>query len=226
MRRPLARVVRRGFTVLALGVALWCLCGAIHRTGWPAGAFVAWADAPIKVLNNAHAATFGREMRFSLEVESEHPIQSVVLAYRTSDTGGTTVETMSVVPDTSLRLEFVHEMSRRYVRPFVQVSYWWTIVDASEARLVTEPQQFTYADDRYEWQTLGGDRANVHWYEGTVQVAQQSLDVTTKALNRAQEEIGTGEDARRASSTGVVDVYLYANNGLTLHVDPLSKRNL
>jgi hypothetical protein len=144
-------------------------------------------------------------MRFSLDIESDHPISVVILAYRTSDTRGTTVETMDIVPDTSLHLEYVHQMSWRYVRPFVEVSYWWTIVDSTQARLVTEAQQFTYADDRFDWQTLTEDEIDVHWYQGDLKVAQQALQVAAEGLALAKQDIAPD------LSTGPIDVYLYAS---------------
>ena len=186
------------------GIVLWCLGLTVLS------AETAMAEGPIRTLENTHAVTFGREIHFFLEAESESPITSVVLAYRTWDTGGTTVEKMDLVPSTSLRVQYVHEMSRRYVRPFVQVTYWWTIADAAQARLVTEPRQFTYADDRYDWQTLSGDGAVVHWYRGDLKIAQQALDVAAEGMARARLDVApdqsmdAGQDIR-------ADVYLYAS---------------
>jgi hypothetical protein len=196
------------------GVALWglVLCWLSVAGGWPS----ALAQGSIRVVENAHATSFGREMRFSLQVESANPITSVVLAYRTSDTRGTTVETMAVSPATSLRVEHVHEIARRYVRPFVEVTYWWTIVDAAQARLVTEPRSFTYGDDRYEWQTVTGDAAHVHWYRGDLKIAQQALDVAAEGLSRASQYIGADGDIGADEDIGggegwPMDVYLYAS---------------
>jgi hypothetical protein len=188
-------------SVALWGIALWCL----SLTGLPGGRPPVLAQGSIRVLESAYAISFGHEMRFSLQVESASPITSVVLAYRTSDTGGTTVETLSVSPATSLRAEYVHQIARRYVRPFVEVTYWWTIVDAAQARLVTEPRQFTYVDDRYDWQMLTGDAVHVHWYRGDLKIAQQALDVAAEGLSRAGQDIAPDVPARP------IDVYLYAS---------------
>ena len=202
-------MLRRGYKtslvrLLVGGIVLWCL-GLTVMSGERT-----LAEGPIRALENAHAVTFGREMRFSLQVASNSPITSVVLAYRTSDTGGTSVEKMDIVPNLSLRVEYVHEMSRRYVHPFVHVTYWWTIADATQARLVTEPRQFTYADDRYAWQTLTGDRAIVHWYRGDIKVAQQALDVAAEGLARVGQDVEPDRDV--VADQGIrADVYLYAS---------------
>jgi hypothetical protein len=164
----------------------------------------ALAEDTIHVLANEHSVSFGQELRFHLEAEADAPITSVVLAYRTSDTRGTTVEAMSFGPATKVSVDHVHEIENRYVRPFVEVSYWWTIVDAAQARGVTEPQQFLYTDDRFDWQTLSDGSINVHWYDGDLQVAQQALDMAADGLSRARQDI-------QARAVHPVDIYFYAN---------------
>jgi hypothetical protein len=162
----------------------------------------------IRVLANAHSVTFGQEMRFTLELEGDAPITSIVLAYRTSDTQGTTVETIAFAPDKAIRVEHVHEIGERYVRPYVLVSYWWTIVDLMGARLVTDPQQFLYTDDRFQWQVLNESGVNLHWYQGELKVAQQALDATLAGLAGAEEALGVPLPPDSAP----VEVYLYANS--------------
>ena len=188
------------------GMAIWSL-GLTRETR-------ALAEDPIRVLANEHSVTFGQELRFHLEAEADAPITSIVLAYRTSDTRGTTVETMSFDPATKVSVDHVHEIERRYVRPFVELSYWWTIADATQARTVTEPQQFLYADDRFDWQTRSEESINVHWYDGDIQVAQQALDVAAEGMRRARQDIQVG-------AVQPVDIYFYANmDDLALALPP------
>ena len=49
---------------------------------------VARAEEPIKIQDNTYAYEFGSQLRFHLAVSGDVPIQSIVLAYRSSDTGG------------------------------------------------------------------------------------------------------------------------------------------
>lgn len=173
------------------------------------------AQSAIQVRANSHSVDFGQEMRFHLELESSAPITSIVLAYRTSDTQGTTVQNIAFAPDKTLRVEYAHPIVERYVRPFVLVSYWWTIVDLMGARLVTDPQQFLYTDDRFDWQVLSQDGVNLHWYQGQTKVAQQALQATLDGLAGAEEALGLPRPAENAD----INVYLYANSqdlGLSL----------
>ena len=182
--------------LLVCGLAIWGLGLGAGRQ--------ALAQDPIRVLANEHGVSFGQELRFHLEAQADVPITSVVLAYRTSDTRGTTVETMVFDPATKVSVDHVHEITGRYVRPFVEVSYWWTIVAGEQARIVTDPQQFLYRDDRYNWQTLNDGNINVHWYEGDLKVAQQALDIATAGVSRARQDIP-------ARAVHPVNIYFYAN---------------
>ena len=181
----------------ALWLALFALCALLPVS--------VVAQDPIQVRVSGHDYEFGDRVHFYLEAASSVPIQSVVLAYRTSDTQGTTVEPVEISAAKDVRVDHVHEISRRYIRPFVEVTYWWTVVNADGAKLKTPPQPFSYADNRFNWETQSRDAVNVHWYEGQVQVAQQVLDVAVSAIARARQDIqldAIGEP---------IDIYLYAD---------------
>jgi hypothetical protein len=203
-RQPRTRFRGRGLLALCVLCALAVLC-----LGWPKAVS---AQQPIRVLDNGHSVTFGREMRFSLALEGSAPITSIVLAYRTSDTQGTTVEPIAFPPDKKPGVVHVHDIGELYVRPFVLVSYWWTVVDLMGARLVTEPQQFLYTDDRFRWETVSQGGVNLHWYQGDDQVAQQALEATLAGLAAAGQALGEGEAVADAGRAGAaVEVYLYAS---------------
>lgn len=177
-------------SVVLWGLFAWCL---------------AHAQQGIEILGNAHSFDFGQQVIFELQVAGADPIQSIVLAYRTSDTQGTTVEAMAFEPSTSVSVEHVHQVGRRYIRPFVEVNYWWTVTDAQGVQLVTEPQTFAYVDDRFEWTTLAQDSVKLHWYHGEPQVAQQALELAVVGLDRARQDIQV--DSLRAP----IQIYLYSS---------------
>jgi hypothetical protein len=186
-------------TLLAVSCAVLCVLGSALAP------LLVAAEEPIQVQASTHAYEFGSQVRFHLEAASAAPIQSVALAYRTSDTQGTTVETMSFGTEMQVSVDHVHEIGQRYIRPFVEISYWWTIVNVAGAKLTTETQSFFYTDNRFGWETLGQETVNVHWYQGDVQIAQQSLDVAVAAVARARQDIQLDAIYKP------VDIYLYVN---------------
>ena len=189
-------LARRSQTCLAFlcALVLFCLMAFV-----PAA-----AQDKIEIKSNTQSVLFGQRLTFHLEATSADPIQSIVLTYRASDTQSASIETLGFDPSTSVAVEYVHEIEKRYVRPFAEVTYWWTIADAAGAKVTTEPRTFAYTDDRFDWQTLGEGIVNVHWYAGDIKTAQQALDVTVAGLERAQQDIRV-ETVRKP-----IDVYMYA----------------
>jgi len=163
------------------------------------------AEAPVTILASEHSYVFGEQVRFHLQAEGDAPIESIVLSYRTSDVQDTNVVVLSFGAATTVDIEHVHQISERYVRPFVEITYWWTISDANGAKLTTDPQSFEYVDDRFTWQSLSEGGAVVYWYEGEVEVAGQALDVAGEAISRAVLDVPV------EALQKTIDIYLYAH---------------
>ena len=97
------------------------------------------ADAPVTILASEHSYVFGEQVRFHLQAEASAPIESIVLSYRTSDTQDTTVVQLPFEAATTIDVQHVHYVSERYIRPFVEISYWWTIGGTDGAQLIHNP---------------------------------------------------------------------------------------
>ncbi|MBN1937114.1 MAG: hypothetical protein JW934_20820 [Anaerolineae bacterium] len=163
------------------------------------------AETSIQIEANEHTVVFGQHIRFHLQVSSTANIQSIVLAYRTTDTQGTNVQRMTFDPARTISVDYIHEIEQRYVRPFVELMYWWTIEDGDQNRLITPSQTFVYADNRFDWQTLAQDSVRIHWYQGEIEVAQTALNKAVVGLDRARQDIYV-EGISKA-----IDIYMYAN---------------
>ena len=177
---------------------VWLLCGLFN----PA---MVSAEQPIQVRANEHTFVFGQQVRFHLEVAGKDPIQSIILAYRTSEAQETTVQRLSFKPNTLVSVDHIHRVASRYIRPFVEVTYWWTIVNVAEARLTTEPQIFVYTDNRFKWKALNDGAVGVHWYQGDVEIAQKALDVLVSGMARARQDIHIDTISQP------IDAYLYSS---------------
>ena len=162
------------------------------------------AEAPVTILASEHSYVFGEQVRFHLQAEADAPIESIVLSYRTSDTQDTNVVQLPFEAATTVDVQHVHHVSERYIRPFVEISYWWTIGGTNGAQLTTDPQSFEYVDDRFAWQSLSEGGVVVYWYEGEVEVAGQALDVAVEAISRAVLDVPV------EALQKTIDIYLYA----------------
>lgn len=187
-----------------LRIALLLVMVVIVMGGILGSGMSARADSPIQVEANRYTVVFGQHIRFHLEVSSVADIQSVVLAYRTADVQGTSVQRMVFKPAQRISVDYVHEVAQRYIRPFVEVTYWWTIEDDNQNRLITPSQTFVYDDNRFVWQTLGQEEVRVHWYRGDVEMAQSALNTALVGLDRARQDLGV-EHLERP-----IEIYMYA----------------
>jgi len=88
--------------------------------------------------------------------------------------------------------------------PFANVEYWWEIRDSAGAQLTTEPENFYYEDNRFNWQTAAREKVNAHWYQGDHAFGQAALDIAVSALTQANRRI-------HALLPDSVNIYVYAN---------------
>ena len=174
-----------------------------HGPAW--GGVLRFTESPpeITVVENTAEYVFAQRMIFHIEVSGPADITQVVLVYRTSDSPGTSVETLHFSPSPRVRLQFVRDLQTYYLKPFVTVTYWWIIADATGRRVRTTPQALTYADDRFAWETLEAEGLFVHWYQGDLAFGQAALDIAVQAVTEIGSQLG-------ATLPHPTHIYIYA----------------
>ena len=92
-----------------------------------------------------------------------------------------------------------------HIAPNTTVSVRWRLVpeDRTQAPAVGPTSSVTYADTRFEWQTLDGDLVHLHWYEGSEAFGRAALEIGEKGVRDAQDFLGV-------SLAEPVDFYVYA----------------
>ena len=68
-------------------------------------------------------------------------------------------------PAAEVTLTHVWNTSGETVPPFVEVTYYWLIVDSAGNELTTAPVRTEYVDHTHDWQSLGNERVSVYWYD-------------------------------------------------------------
>ena len=132
---------------------------------------------------------FPNVMTFSLPYSGAEPV-SATLTYDVEKFTCVTVATdVPVEPDGDGTLEWQWVMSRSgNPPPGTDVTWQWTVVDAAGNVTTTEPQTVTLQDERFDWQTVEGDRITLHWYRGNV--GEPLLASAEAGLNRLEDEMG------------------------------------
>ncbi len=145
-----------------------------------------------------HTYTFGNSATFSLVPADGVQISAPTLYLRTQ--GGQTESYTTTVTSPNITIE--RDLETVPFPPFSEISYWWTYTSAEGKLIETERHSFSYADNRYAWQTATHAGIGLHWVDGQRSQMLRALGVAEDALARIR-------DALQAPGPTEVDIYVY-----------------
>ncbi|MGH2429195.1 MAG: peptidase MA family metallohydrolase [Candidatus Limnocylindria bacterium] len=177
----------RVLAVIPFGAAAWLALSAA-----PAMGFDGFGDLDAN-------GTYGAEMRFSVELHGGAPDRLELLL----STPGSEADFVAPVQSSAGSATYVWDTSVDYVTPNTPVSFRWRATNDGEVT-VSEGGTLLYDDDRpsLAWREARIGEATVHWYGDTEGQARRFGDLTTEAVERA-------EDLLDASLDGPVDIFVY-----------------
>ncbi len=91
-----------------------------------------------------------------------------------------------------------------HILPNTPVEARWRITPTDGDAVVGPSARLTYADERFDWQTVSGDIVRVHWYEGSRAFGERALAIGEQAVRATTALLGVTEDEP-------VDFYVYAD---------------
>lgn len=151
------------------------------------------------------AYSFAQQVTFTLAVTSNAEISEIYLFFRGSKDPDTEKVAVAVENGAGvIRVSYTRDVGLYPLPPFDQITYWWQIEDVAGNRLQTEPEEFTYADNRFEWRALSTPGISVHWIEtrGDPAYAQTALDIAQASVEEINAEL-------RAPLPDSLDIFLY-----------------
>jgi hypothetical protein len=167
---------------------------------------VAWAKAAaaanVQVLNPEATYTFGGELTLRAIIQSEVPVQSVVVFLQA--TGTQNAIQGQAIPEEEGHFIYVHDLNKQPLRAFAKINYWFGIL-LQNGEIVASPIfSFYYEDNRYTWQTLEFKPFRLHWYEGNLSFAQEIFNTAWDGWVRAKRILPIFPPER-------VEIYVYAS---------------
>jgi hypothetical protein len=169
---------------------------------------VGLAEAQARIVAEVPAAdySFGQHITFHLKATAPAQITQVNLFLRLQGRSDTVAVPVVFEPGPQVQVDYPFSLVEHSVPPFVNITYWWEIRDASGAQLLTEEEQLFYADNRYDWQPLlaeqGGVSWEVYWVQGDIVFGQTALNVAVKALDEVYRDL-------RVPLPGAIRVFIY-----------------
>ncbi len=156
------------------------------------------------------AVDFPDSILFRMEAESDAEITDVSLQYRMDRMGifpVTSVVFPDFAPGQKATAAWTWDMEQTGgLPPGADLSYWWTIEDASGREADTPVRTLSFDDGRHDWQELHSASFTLYWYEGEDGFARQLVDAGEEALELLADDIG-------ARPERTIEVYIYGSTG-------------
>ncbi len=160
--------------------------------------------SPVRVEDDSAAVTFGSDVTFTLEATSEVEIVGASLLYGATRSDGRTLVPQDLSPGTDLSLAHVLDTRIFHLPVGVEVGYSWLLRDAAGNEYETPVQSFVYEDLRFDWQQVQVGDVTIYWYDGNQRWGNELGDLTARALERLQKDIG-------AKLNEPVSIFIYAD---------------
>jgi hypothetical protein len=160
------------------------------------------AVEPVTVRAQTQTVSFSSAMSFSLKARAEREIVEAILFY--GRVGEPIVRRVypEMSPGTSVDLAYTEELEQGQFAPGTLFRVWWRLILADGTLYQTEPVQFIYTDDRFDWQVMAGERVDLYWYGKGERRAETLLGVADEAIDQLEDEIGIAVERR-------VNIYVY-----------------
>lgn len=150
----------------------------------------AMAQQGISVLDEAREVKYRDKIAFTVSAAASAEIEEATLFYRVVGQPVTNSGKAEFQPGNRIEATWEWNLKRDYMPPGTDVEYWWSLKDASGARLKTDKQTFTYMDDRYEWQELSTDEISLYWYNGDKDFGQELFQRAVETLDLLSRDAG------------------------------------
>ena len=147
---------------------------------------------------------FSQQLTFGAFLESDEPIEDVVLFYGV--VGEPIVRRIypALTPGTSASVAHTELLEPGQFAPGTLLRAWWEVVLASGATVVTPEEQLLYIDEAIQWQELVSDRVTLYWHGRSQSQAEELLEAAEEVIDRLAAEMGV-------PSPDAVQIWVYNN---------------
>jgi hypothetical protein len=151
---------------------------------------------------------FPDSIEFKIEAESDAEITDMTLQYRMDKVGllpVTSVVFPAFEAGEKTSAEWKWDMTQTGgLPPGADLTYWWSLEDASGHKTDTPFETLSFDDGRHEWKEAQSSIFNLYWYKGDSQFAQQLVAAGEDALSLLEDDIG-------AKPERTIEVYVYGS---------------
>ena len=133
----------------------------------PAVSVTAAPLTDIQVIAHSVESHFPDDLTFTIQVRSD--VGEIVNATLHYQVGWNDVEVVGhpepFVPATEVTFTHIWDTSSETVPPFIEVTYYWEVVNSDGSVFTTAQVHAEYADATHDWRSLGSEQVIVYWYD-------------------------------------------------------------
>ncbi len=126
---------------------------------------------------------YGQQATFQARVQSDATWQEVDLFLQPLGYPAR-VEKLSPAKDGGI--VYTYDLAAKPLPAFTPVKYWYRVVTTGGQETLSEPLEFTYDDNRFEWEKLVAGRFEIHWYGRDITFGQEILNTAEQGSKRVQ----------------------------------------
>ncbi|MDD5498405.1 MAG: peptidase MA family metallohydrolase [Dehalococcoidales bacterium] len=166
------------------------------------------AQTEITILKNHAVVDYPHVVTFSLELESLEKITDIRLSYQVERDSFADVVCEAVADYSSKTgsAQWIWDMyTTGNLPPGTAIKYWWQVTTQNGGTILTETRMVTFADERYQWQSISEGNLSLFWYRGDGSFASELLGSAKAALTQLETDTG-------AHLTRPVDIFIYGSS--------------
>jgi hypothetical protein len=160
------------------------------------------AQSPVEILSQESTYDFGGELVFEIEFNAASPLESLTLFIQAAGVP-TFVGAVSLLE--AGRGFFTYELSARPLPAFANISYYYQFTLTSGEIIISPNYNFTYLDNRFNWQELIEEPFQIYWYDGEITLAQEVLDAAVEGQARILELL------QQPPNSQPITIFIYAS---------------
>lgn len=148
---------------------------------------------------------FGDKISFTAYLETHEEIRTAYLFIQEQGLPQTLTQSATLIQGEALgqyKIEVVLPVDTTQLRAFSTFEYRFEVSLVDGTVITSEVANFEYIDNRQDWKSLSEAPFRVHWYEGSVPLAQSALDAAQIGMQRIKGMLPLPDPAQ-------VDIYIY-----------------
>jgi hypothetical protein len=129
---------------------------------------------------------FGEQIDLQAVIEYEQEIQSLQVIFSSPDDMIIHQGLVDIDPDGIVAYNL--DLAQQPIRAFTEIVIYFEIELNDGSFITSDPKNYYYDDNRFDWQVQQSDAFTVYWYQDDTELGNKILDAANEGMNRIQKK--------------------------------------